>query len=107
MPQWKTTVRLGDLHVPYQVSKMTIQDVGKELAKRLRANKYVEDIEMDCTGALEDLEQGVKNAEEYDDILKELYDFGDFNNRIWFDPSTPTKPEQPPESLPHLCRKEE
>lgn len=82
MADWKTKVRLGDLHEAHQNGTMKIGDVARTLAKRLRRNRYAKDLER----LIAKLEV-VKNANSYDTCLAMLYDFGDEGHRIWIDSS--------------------
>lgn len=81
MPNWLTTVRVGDLHAVYKAGGL-ISYVALTLADRLRKNLYADMIGYEI-GLLEE----VMTVEEYDDVLERLYDFGDEGHRIWFDPT--------------------
>ena len=85
MADWKTTVRLGDLHGAREKGDMTIKDVAGALAKRLQKNRFAKDLE-DVIARL----KKVRSVSSYDSCLSDLYAFGDFNHRIWFDPSRPS-----------------
>jgi hypothetical protein len=80
MAKWKTTVRLGDLHAQHRAGTMTIQEVAKNLAARLRGNLYSDELEEE----IDELEGDIENADHYDSILENLYNFGDSGHRIWF-----------------------
>lgn len=81
MADWKTTVKLGDLHAAFKSGSIPITQVAKDLAERLRKSPYAEELE-DEIFELENLEE----VDEYDDVLAALYDFGDCGHRIWFAP---------------------
>lgn len=80
MADWKTTVRIGDLHESHQSGDMTISAVAKALATRLRKNRFAKDLE----AVIARLGK-VRSANAYDSCLKTLYDFGDHGHRIWLD----------------------
>lgn len=80
MADWKTTVRLGDLHESYETGDMKITAVAKALAARLRKNRFAKDLE-DVIARL----VKVRSVRAYDSCLKTLYDFGDTGHRIWLD----------------------
>lgn len=82
MADWKTQIELGDIHHKFESGEMTIQQVGQELAKRLRASPYADDLDQEI-GELE----CVDDPDDYDEILSDLYDFGDWDHRIWFNPN--------------------
>ena len=88
MPNWKSTIKIGDLHKAYQAGEMTIQEVGKAVESRAMTNRFVRaevDEGFDLTDAMHCLRAGVSDVAEYDDCLKALYDFGDDNHNIWID----------------------
>lgn len=80
MADWKTTVRIGDLHESHESGAMTIAAVAKSLAARLKKNRFAKDLE-DVIGRL----GKVRSVSAYDSCLKAIYDFGDFGHRIWLD----------------------
>lgn len=80
MADWKTTVRIGDLHESHESGAMTIAAVAKSLALRLRKNRFAKDLET-VIGKL----GKVRSTKSYDSCLKALYDFGDSGHRIWLD----------------------
>lgn len=90
MPNWKSKIELKDLHKAYDhgAGDITIQQVAAGLAQRIRLNRYAEELE-DIAMELEDLaaEPEETDTEElvqwYDYLLSQLYDFGDFEHRIW------------------------
>jgi hypothetical protein len=80
MSKWKTTIQLGDLHAQRRAGAMTIQEVAKNLAARLRENRYSDELWEE----IHELEGDIENADHYDHILENLYNFGDYGQRIWF-----------------------
>lgn len=89
MPNWKTVLKVGDLHAALREKTMTVQDVAKIVARRLTKNPYVTDPELDtlidelkCLAEKEDA-----TADEYDEVLDLLYTYGDEDHRIWVDAS--------------------
>ena len=91
MPQWKHTIRVGDLHAAFRGGKITISKVARLLAERLSRYPDAADI-VDIIGDLEN----VKTTPEYDRALADLYDYGDIDHRLWIDPSKPTEPAPSP-----------
>lgn len=88
MARWKTTVVVADIHEAHQRGEMKIDQVAIELAKRLQANRYASWLE-----DLIDRLNCVTDVEEYDDCLRELYDFGDHDHRIWIESFRVREPE--------------
>lgn len=88
MVNWETTVKLDDLHELFKAKEITIQEVARGLAARLKANKYAEDLD-DEIMELEDLAEATLNectedlVEWYDTLLNSIYSFGDWDHRIW------------------------
>lgn len=81
MAQWKTKVLLGDLHRAHREGEITVSELAKRLAARLEKNRYAAEIEE----TIDELKH-VESVEHYDECLHALYDFGDWDHRIWFDP---------------------
>jgi hypothetical protein len=87
MANWKTAIDIKGLHEDYKAGIITIQQVAGGLALRLKANKYFYEFDREIE-ELEDLAQDNEThkdelVEWYDTILRSIYDFGDFNHRIW------------------------
>lgn len=80
---WKTKVHLEDLHSAFHDGKITIQEVAAGVAKRLKLNKYAEELEEIIDYFISLSEDPEADVEEYDYVLGELYDFADFDHRIW------------------------
>lgn len=78
MADWKTKIELRDLHEAFEKGEMTVKEVGKALADRVQKNRYA--------GELEDIIyelRVVDDVDDYDWCLEQLYDFGDYDHRIW------------------------
>lgn len=82
MADWKTTLRIGDLHEAHQGGEMTIRDVAKQVADRLEKNRYSESL----TSLISRLKK-VRSVKAYDSCLEALYNFADAGHRIWVDSS--------------------
>jgi hypothetical protein len=80
MTKYETTINLGDLYRHYQDGKLTIQELGNELACRLKNNRYAPDLHRQIS-ALENLNDELSFLR----IRSDLYRFGG-TGRIWFDP---------------------
>ena len=94
MSNWKTTVRIGDLHGAHEAGEITIQEVATALAKRFKANRYAKggpDLSFGLLDVIDGLEEMGSDpectVEDYDEWLAELYSFGDRDHRIWVDSS--------------------
>jgi hypothetical protein len=91
MTNWKSTIRIGDLHAAFQNNEITIQELGRRVAERCKLNKFIDrELEDDLGSwhicdAIDALGAGVEDVHEYDDCLKALYDFGDDDHMIWID----------------------
>jgi hypothetical protein len=82
MTNWKTKVVLTDLHEAFEGGDITVSEVAEALADRLEKNPYHKDLE----DLIEELRSGdLTEVDDYDDVLMELYDFGDEDHRIWFE----------------------
>lgn len=82
MANWKTTVKIGDIHIGHENGLLNIRECGKMLAERLEKNRYHAALEEQI-----DMLKNVEDVEDYDYAIGELYDFGDTDHRIWFDPT--------------------
>lgn len=83
MTDWKHTLDITDLHESYQRGDMIIDEVAKEVAKRLRAlvteNKPpIEQYLIDQANVIADsLEHEIEVVEQYDNLLNNLYEWAD------------------------------
>jgi hypothetical protein len=85
MNEWETVVELGDLHERHHRGEISIRVLGELLIELLKKNKYADHPEI--VRACERLKK-VRKVEQYDRVLEQLYNFGDYNRRIWFAPET-------------------
>lgn len=83
MANWRTKIRLTDLHELNKAKKIEPTELGKEVAKRLKATKYAKDEVFEQIINL--FENEVFDIEDYDNALCELYDFADEGHRIWIE----------------------
>lgn len=83
MPEWKTKVSIVDLHDAFHDKKITVQELAAKVAKRLKLNRYAEELEDIIDGFISLSEDPEAEIDEYDYWLHELYDFADFDHRIW------------------------
>jgi len=82
MADWKTTVRIGDLHAARKRGEMTIREVGEKVAARLERNRYAGDLKRVISRL-----RRIRSVEAYDACLEKLYNFADVGHRIWIDSS--------------------
>jgi hypothetical protein len=85
MTNWKTTLNIRDLHHRHQEGEITIQEVAAGVAERFKRNKYAQEWQaQDIIDQLEGIAEGDDaTAQDYDYVLRELYDFADTDHRIW------------------------
>lgn len=81
MSKWKYKLEVKDLWEEIKDNKITIQELSKQMSKRIKLSRFYKKHEDDLepiVNAFEDLSED-KNAsvDEFDDILSELYDWGD------------------------------
>lgn len=84
---WQTKVDLSDLFVAFDENSMTVEEIARATAARLRKNRYASDLH----GVIELLEE-VDDIDDYDSLLATVYDFGDINKRIWIETYTRLTP---------------
>lgn len=87
MTKWQSEILIKDLHDAHRDGSMTIKEVGTILASRCKLNRFVKewiDEGEEIAMALEELTEGVEDVDHYDYCLRVLYDFGDYEKRIWF-----------------------
>lgn len=86
---WDSEVNVADLHAAHQARKVTIQYVAKRVAERLKNNKYHDDEDLkDIIAQFDEIAESDSRDQatavvEYDSALRELYDWGDTDKRIW------------------------
>jgi hypothetical protein len=88
MTNWKTTLDIADLHQAHRAGDITIQEVAAGVAKRFKKNRFAKEDEgfqaEDIIDWLEDLaEDPNATPNDYDGVLNELYNFADWDHRIW------------------------
>ena len=83
MADWKHKLIIGDLHRKHERKEITPEELGKEVAKRLTAllDSNSPPIPDDLLDEAQDIanrfECDIENVEDYDNVLRELYDWGD------------------------------
>lgn len=93
MTSWQSTIILKDLWGRYDEDKITLPELVWETIKRCEENKFyplfrhnvkaLEEQLEECLGAT-DKEEGLDRLEsDYDNFMDNLFDFGDFQHRIW------------------------
>lgn len=85
MVRWQYTIQLADLHAASKRGELTPAELGKAVAARIRASKVYK---THHEWALQDITDGfddVQDLEEYDEVLADLYDWGDENHTCWID----------------------
>ena len=97
--RWDHTIIIGHLHAQYKASQITLFELCQRVAKligRVKA-KYAEssnehweldEIEGYFIWDQEDFEAEEITRSDYNLWLSELYDWGDFNKRLWIDSIT-------------------
>lgn len=70
MANWRHKIELGDF---YHDNSLSIQDKGRKVAERIRAELGRYDEALDIADQFED----IADVEEFDDCMETLYDFGD------------------------------
>ena len=95
MKQWKCTLDISDLHAKSRAGELTADELGKQVAARIRglpSLRYREELE-DIAQAFADYLAGF---DEYDGVLAELYDWADEDKRLWVNTFSSTKSEATP-----------
>jgi predicted hydrocarbon binding protein len=79
MSKWVNKLDLSDLWKKRDTADITVIEMGKEIAKRIRKmncyEKYIDELE-DIADQFKNISESV---EEFDDILCQLYDWGDIS----------------------------
>lgn len=74
MANWQSTVIVQDLHQAHQAGTMAIQEVARQLAERLKRNKFAHEFELE--DVIDNFEDMAKDPDttvnDYDTILSEL-----------------------------------
>lgn len=89
MANWKSKLNISDLHSKWEKSEISTAEVAKEVAIRLKANKFANLQELqNIIDDLENLgEDSEAHVDDYDYCLEQLYNFGDAGHRIWIETS--------------------
>lgn len=102
MADWTHRLELKDLHDKYEKKEIQPDDLGKEVAKRLRTLIELNRPPIDETLldeaeeiALEFESMSDNDIDEYDNIINRLYD--------WADTTLPHAPNTPFSLTPKLC----
>ena len=77
MSQWVNRLDLKDLWNLREEEKITIQEMGKKIAERIKKMKCYKDEEETLEPIVDGFECMDEDVEEFDYILAELYDWGD------------------------------
>lgn len=86
MANWKSKLDLSDIWEQYDNDELSIQNVSKMVAERLRACRYKNDKDVvDIIERFESLadESSADNIDDFDDVLADLYEFGNIDHRLW------------------------
>ena len=96
MKQWKAKINLWDIHASYRSGEITIDECAVKLAERLdgycdrtfaKDSEEFEQLRVFSDSLRSDVEG---DAENYDCILCDIYDWADEEKRLWlckFEPS--------------------
>jgi hypothetical protein len=85
MNKWKHQVSIASLHKQYQAGELSPQELATSVASLLEIfilPKFPDDFELEeIIGWFKDSED-INSINDYDNLLKELYDWAD-DNRVW------------------------
>lgn len=100
--QWETVVNISDLYMNFREAEIGVREVAKGFAARLKKNKYAEALAKQIK-YLEDISEGriamgFDVVDIFDEVLCDLYEFGDKEKRIFFD----TYDKSPPRNVRNL-----
>jgi hypothetical protein len=98
MKQWKFAIKIGDLHAKARRGELTPNELGEAVAARLRASLAYKTRFREPLEGIADQFGGADDLDEYDDVLEQLYDWGDVDKTCWidtFDPPIAKETEQP------------
>ena len=79
MSNWINRLELGDLWKARDEEKLTIQELGKKVAERIRKLRCYKKEEDTLEEIAEQFDYVSEEVEEFDYILEELYDWGDIS----------------------------
>ena len=88
MINWKSTLNISDLHRAHRAGEITVQELAAGVVTRFKANRFAKEDEgfaaEEIIDWLEDLsEDPDATVNDYDGVLNELYNFADYDHRIW------------------------
>jgi hypothetical protein len=85
MANWKSKIDLSDLRNQYDNNEITLSQLSSNIATRLSASTFVKDESfVDIIDEFKSLsESSDPNEDDFDNVLSELYDFGDDGNSIF------------------------
>jgi hypothetical protein len=83
MANWQTTLDISDVydHDKNDGATCSVVKAGRIVANRLEENKFASDSDIqDIIMRLQEVED---DADEFDEIMDDLYEFADKEHRIW------------------------
>lgn len=95
MPNWTKTLNIADLHKAYQAHELSVKDLAHKVADQVdrlyqTGHGQVERLYSEPNGS--DLDEIIMylrafddedDIDGYDTVLKELYDWADYDHRLW------------------------
>lgn len=91
MPHWKAKIGIGDLHQSYQDGLIDVVTLAESTHNRLsKISYYRDDFEFQeivdwFKDVSEEATTGGATINDYDNVLRELYDWADCDHRLWID----------------------
>jgi NAD/NADP transhydrogenase alpha subunit len=83
MANWEKVLELGDLISAFENKIIGITELGKHTSKRLK-ELYPENNNIFINNIIESSAK-INSIDEYDNILEQLYNWGDVKNRLWIE----------------------
>lgn len=77
MSNWTNTLNLKDLWEARKDSNITLQKMGKIIAKRIRKLRCYKDNDFELEEIAYSFEFIEEDVDEFDDVLEQLYDWAD------------------------------
>lgn len=78
MSNWIHKLNLKDLWKAQEEGKLTTQELGKKVAKRIREAFFYKKYEKELMVIAHEFENIEDDVEEFDELLNDLYDWADF-----------------------------
>jgi len=81
MKKWKYRLELKDLWDKRNGGEITIQQMGKEISKRIKnlpCYKQEEDLEI-----ISDDFEFIEDIDNFDNVLEQLYNWADYDKKCW------------------------